>query len=136
MAIDSLRALRPHAYGMIGLLTIQYLLGMATNLFVTFPSGLSEKNSWLFAWRQPFLALHMIVGTCLLIGTLTLVVRAIKTRDRVWTIASVSAGVAIVVAYATGSLFVSTQSDTYSYLMATGFIVAILAYFWGLYQSK
>lgn len=136
MAVDQPRSLRSHAYGMVGLLIVQYLLGMATNLFVQFPDGLNEGQSWEYAWRQSFLALHIIIGFSLFLGTVALIVRSVRVKVRLWTISSGIAGAAIFAAMGAGSLFIPSQRNVYSFVMATCFIIALLAYGWGLYKTK
>ena len=136
MTSNNPNPLRAHAFGMVGLLTLQYLLGMATNLFVQFPDGLNEGQSWGYAWRQPFLALHIIIGFSLFLGTVALIVRSVRAKDRLWTISSGIAGATIFAAMGAGSLFIPSQRDVYSFVMATCFIIALLAYGWGLYKTK
>ena len=43
---------------------------------------------------------------------------------------------AIIVAFYGGVAYTSFQADTYSLVMAVGFIVAFLAYGWGLYATR
>ncbi len=77
---------RNHAIPMIGLLVIQFALGMVTNLFVQFPDTNKPDQLWGFARSQ--------------------------------------------------IPFVSSQVDAYSLIMALAFIVAFLAFGWGLYAAK
>ncbi len=128
--------LKPHAVGMIGGLILQYLLGMTANLFVTFPEGKHGGQLWLFAWRQVSIAIHIILGFLLLIGTIALLVRAIREKSTSWITVSIIALVGIIGAITGGSLFIPSQTAIYSFVMAAGFIVALLAYFWGLYTDR
>lgn len=120
---------------MIALLTVQYLLGMYTNLFVAFPEHAAEGQLWEFAWHQVPLALHIIVGIALLVGAIVLLVWAMQKHDKQWIVSSAVAFLSILVAGAAGSQFVSKQSDMYSFLMGATFLAAILSYFWGLYKD-
>ncbi len=109
---------------------------MFTNLFVQFPEGEHKGQLWEFAWRQLPLALHIIVGLALLFGTIALIVRAVKLKNRLWTIASSIAALAILAAGIGGAAFIPSQTDAYSFMMAIGFMIALLAFGWGLYTSK
>lgn len=130
------KRLQAHALGMIGILIVQYLLGMTTNLFVQFPENAHEGQLWVFAWHQIPLSLHIIVGFALLFGTISLIISATKQKNRSWIIASTIAGIAIFSAIGAGATFIPTQTDAYSFVMAISFIISLLAYFWGLYKNK
>lgn len=129
-------SLKPHAIGMIIVLTIEYLLGMFTNLFVAFPQGEKQGQLWLFAWRQVPLALHIIVGFLLFLGTIVLLVRAILRKDKRWIYASSISTISVFAAIVGGSIFIPTQSAIYSFIMAVTFLIALFSYFWGLYSSR
>lgn len=128
--------LTAHAFGMIGLLIIEYLLGISTNVFVQFPEGKYGKQLWAFAGQQLPITLHIIIGFLLLLGTLALFIRAIITKSTSWIRTGSIALVAVIAAIVTGSLFIPTQSAGYSFIMALSFIIALLAYFWGIYRNK
>ncbi|SRR5258706_4764460 len=128
--------LKPHAIGMIGVLTLEYLLGMFTNLFITFPQGAKDRQLWIFAWSQLSLALHIIVGILLFVGAIALVIRASLKKDKKWIIVSAVGATAILAAIIGGSIFIPTQSAAYSFIMAVTFLIALFSYFWGIYSSK
>ncbi len=130
------KRLTGHAIGMIILLVIQYLLGMATSLFVVFPDTGHEGQLWAFAWKQIPLASHIIVGFLLLFGTIALLVRAIRLKIQSWILPATIGLIAVIGSIFFGSVFISSQKDMYSFIMATGFIIALLSYFWGLYATK
>lgn len=117
-------------------LVIQYLLGMFTNLFVIFPDNEKGGELWLFAWHQLPLALQIIIGISLLISSIVLIIRSIRHQNHNWLIASSVGSLAILAAILGGSTFIPTQTDAYSYLMAVSFIIAILAFGWGVYKDK
>lgn len=120
----------------IGLLVVQYLLGMYTNMFVAFPENKHEGQLWQFAWHQPSLVLHILVGFSLLFGAISLVVRSIKQKNKSWIYASSIGTIAILSGISVGALFIPTQIDIYSFLMAISFIIAFIALGWGIYASK
>ena len=128
--------LTKHAIGLIVGLTMEYILGMTTTFFVSFPEHASEKTAWEFVWKQIPLALHIVVGLILLLGSIAFLVMAIKAKHKTWIIASSIGSATILAAVLGGSLFVSTQSDMYSFIMGLSFLAAVLAYGWGIYASK
>ncbi len=130
------RQLNFHAMGMIVLLVIQYLLGMITTLYITFPTSTKDAFMWKFAWEQLPLAAHIIVGLLLLLGTIALFVRAIMLRKNYWIWASGVGLAGVLLSIFSGSAFIPSQVSLYSLVMATGFIISLLSYFWGLYQNK
>ncbi|MCL4367110.1 hypothetical protein M1563_02985 [Patescibacteria group bacterium] len=128
--------LRKQAWSMFWLLIGQFFLGIATNLFISFPQTTKPSLLWQFARSQILIVLHMIIGLGLLIGTFYLLVRARHFQDNTWQISAVISSLAVVLAFSGGILYISSQLEFYSFLMATGFIIALLAYAWGLYQTK
>ena len=128
-------SLRKHSFGMIVALAVQYLLGIVTNLFVTFPDSSNDKELWEFARTQIPLVLHIVVGFLLLFGSMALFIRSNKYKYRTWQISSGINLIAVLAAFIMGVKFIPSQSDTYSFLMAVGFIVAVLSLGWGIYSS-
>lgn len=128
--------LKPQASGMLGGLVIQYLLGMAINLYVKFPDSQTEGQLWEFSWKQPLVAAHIVLAILLFFGTLALAIRAQKMQSTAWKLPAWIGFLAVLLAGFSGSRFIPTQSDPYSYLMATCFLVAFGAYAWGLYRAK
>lgn len=126
----------PHTLGLIGTLILQFLFGMFTALFVSFPEGVSEKQVWKFAGQQIPIVIHMLLGLLILLGAIALVVRVIMMKDKNWIWTSVIGLVGVLVADITGILFVAQQNDMYSYAMAVAFIVSLVAYFWGVYKAR
>ena len=128
--------LKPHARAILVLLVVQYLLGMAANLFVAFPQGAHDGQLWEFAWKQLPIAAHIIVAIALLISALALLVRSIRAHDKNWKIASGVGFGTILLAGVAGSSFIPTQTAGYSYLMAVCFLIALFAYGWGLTRPQ
>ncbi|HEY1420211.1 MAG TPA: hypothetical protein VGG90_05825 [Candidatus Dormibacteraeota bacterium] len=131
----------------IVLLVIQFLLGMAVNLFVTVPkehpgsnpqeyfSGVAQSVTWAILHGPPLLVLHAIVGLALAITGFGVVYRAVKLRRRgiIW--ASSTGAVAILGAGLNGGSFLNYHEDFSSMLMASFFAIAVIAYAAGLYVS-
>jgi hypothetical protein len=130
------KGFRNHAFLMIGLLVVQYILGMITNLFVQFPQTAQEGQLWAFAWTQLPEAAHIILGLLLFVSALIFVIRAVAKRNRGWMVSSAVGLIAIMTAIYGGVTFIPSQVDPYSLVMALAFIVAFLAYGWGLFAAR
>jgi len=130
------RALRSQGLGMVFTLTIQYILGMISNLFVQFPDTSVQGQLWQFAWSQISIAAHIILGLLLFINAIVILNRALTYKDRTWVVAGSIGLVSILVAIYGGVRFIQTQNDPYSLVMSIAFILALLAYVWGLFKSK
>jgi heme A synthase len=128
--------LRIYGIVTVGLLVVQFILGMITNLFVQFPDTTQEVQQWEFARTQLPLMMHIALGLLLFVSGITFLVRAINARERIWIISSSTGLLGIVAAIISGTAFVPTQADRYSLLMALAFMLALLAYGWGLYASR
>jgi hypothetical protein len=128
--------LRVNAIFMIGVLVIQYALGMVANLFVQFPNTTQPGQLWEFARSQFPTMAHIVIGTLLLVGAIVFVIRAARANNGGWIASSAVGLVAILTAFYGGVMFTSTQVNAYSLLMALAAIVTFLAYGWGLYASR
>ncbi len=113
------------------MLSIQFILGIATNLFIKLPSA-GGAEAWRAAWTNAVVILHMIIGLGLFVGSIFFMIRTIVARDRRWMITTLIGFIGMLLAFFGGVLFVQTQSDAYSFIMAIGFILGVLAYGWGL----
>lgn len=122
--------------GLIVMLIIQYFLGMYVNLYTSFPDDKDKLKLWEFAGTQIPLVLHMAMGTLLVIAGLVLVISSYKCKSDSWKFASLFGFVGIVLAAFTGERFVSTQQEIYSYGMSSFYILSVLAYCLGIYNSK
>ncbi len=128
--------LRTHAWLMIGLLVLQYALGMVSNLFVHFPQTDQTAQRWEFAQSQPSEMAHIVLGMLLFLSAILFGVRALRTHSRRWIASSVIGLLAILTAIVSGSIFINSQGEPYSLSMALAFIVAFLAYGWNLVAVK
>ena len=132
----SQNSLRIYAFVIIGLLVIQYVLGMVTNMFVQFPDTSDVGQLWEFTRSQPPSGTHMWVGVLLVLSAIIFVIQSTIKKNRNWIVSSLVGLVAIMTAFYGGVMFVSSQVDVYSMVMALAFIVAFLAYGWGLYADR
>jgi hypothetical protein len=127
--------LRTHALVLIGMLIVQYAVGMYIDLFVPFPEGQVGDQLWGFAWSQAPIAIHIILALLIFAGAVVLCIRAARTRERVWLWASGIGFLAILAAGGSGASFIPSQDDIFSYSMALAFLVAVFAYGWGIYEE-
>jgi hypothetical protein len=111
---------------MLGLLGVQFLLGMAINLFVTLPSSGFGMVEMMYG--GPLVMTHMMLGMTLVFGALFAV--AIAAQYGYWAIvwAVISLG-GILVAGVGGLIFLlDGLRNSASFLMAVGFLVAVIGY--------
>lgn len=134
--MEKKETLKFHGIVIIVLLILQYLLGMITNLFVQFPQDKHGGQLWVFAWKQIPLAAHIILGILLIIGSIVLVIRAMRQKNKSWIIASIIGVLSILVAGVSGAIFIPSQAAIYSFIMSISFIAAFISYGWGIYVSK
>jgi heme A synthase len=120
----------------IGLLVIQYALGMVSNLFAQFPQTDQPDQLWAYARSYAPLFAHIVIGILLLVSAVIFVIRAARNKHRGWIESSAAGLIGILIAIYGGTAFVTAQVDTDSLIMALGFIVAFVAYCWGLYAAR
>lgn len=136
--------MRDQFLGTLVFLIIQFLLGMAVNLFVTIPTnhpganppeyfgGVVQSVTWAILHGHVLLIVHASLGLLLVLNALGLLVAAIKTwsRDLIWVTSLGLFGV--LAAGFNGGSFLNYNQDFSSMLMATFFAVAVVAYALGL----
>lgn len=125
-----LGAFRLHSLVAIVALTLEFLLGMYTALFVAFPDSLAGGNAWGWSMSNSAATMaHVILATALVIVSLSALGFGIAARNRT-AVATSSLGLVMVgLAYVSGAVFLSdTGKDAYSFAMAFGFIGALIAY--------
>ncbi len=105
----------------LGSLVLQFVLGMLANLYATIPA---DKPYEVFH-QVGFINLHALNGTLLLVLSTVLTVKA----RRLPYFRPAAAGLFhIVLAFTFGELFVFTQNDIFSLLMALAFMGALIIY--------
>ena len=124
---------------MIFWLLVQFLLGMALNIFVDIPrnhpganppeyfSGVAQSVSWSILHGPVLLILHAVLGLLLLIGAIVLVVQAVRSGPRSFAIAAGVGAFAILAAGLNGGSFLNYNQDFSSMIMAAFFAIAIAA---------
>jgi len=136
-----LGVLRRRATATLVVLLVQFLVGMAVNLYVTIPtrhpgagsgpylSGALASVLWSFSSGLPLLIVHVAIGAVLLLSGIELVVHAARSRHGpalVW----LAAGglVAILFAGFNGASFLKYDQNISSMLMSVGFAGAVACY--------
>ena len=123
------RRLRSTALGLLMFLLVQFALGMVVNLYVRVPAGRAGYGPAVAA-----LVLHGLVGLALVLGSVSLAVRAVASRARQAAVPAVTAAVALRVAAAGGLRFLGTGVEGASLVMALCAAIAIGCYGLILYR--
>jgi hypothetical protein len=127
-------------------LVAQFLLGMATNLFVQIPlshpgaspseyfSGVFQSVTWaILHGPSLWLTLHAVLGLLLVVLAFRLLVPAIRSRNRTAIITAVIGAVAMLGAGFNGGSYLNYHEDFSSMIMASGFAIAVTAYVVGVW---
>jgi hypothetical protein len=129
----------------LGMLIIQFLLGMVVNLFVTIPSnhpganppeyfgGVVQSVSWAILHGGLWLTLHAVWGLVLVLAAFGTLVQAIRLGGGRITLAALGF-VGVLGAGFNGGSFLNYNQNFSSMLMAVGFALAMAAYATLLYR--
>jgi hypothetical protein len=122
--VSRLARMRISSLGAVGMLIVEFILGIGYNLYGTAPTA--KKSVGLFS--SPLLALHVVVAILLLIAAVGQLVRAIGIRHRlaIWMSAVGLAG--ILAAAGAGSGFASSGAAGASLGMSLAFAVSLACY--------
>src|ERR1700736_2649288 len=144
MKLDAFRRTLGFALGM---LIIQFLLGMAVNLFVTIPSnhpgakppeyfgGVVASVSWAVLHGGLWLTLHAVWGLVLVFGALGTLVQATRMGGGGRITLAALGFVGVLAAGFNGGSFLNYNENFSSMLMAVGFALATSAYVALLYGT-
>lgn len=139
--------LRNQFMGTLVFLVIQFLLGMAVNLFVTIPtdhpganppeyfSGVVQSVSWAILHGHILLILHASLGLLLVLNALGLLIAAIRARMRDLITVTSFGLFGVLGAGFNGGSFLNYHQDFSSMLMATFFAIAVVSYAVGLFVT-
>lgn len=105
----------------LGLLIVQFVLGMLANLYASVP----KDKPYLVFHQFGYIMFHALNGTLLVILGIILVV---KNRKKVIVKPAIGGLVNLLLAFTFGELFVFTHHDIFSLLMALAFIGALMTY--------
>ncbi|HEX2645695.1 MAG TPA: hypothetical protein VHO95_00545 [Candidatus Dormibacteraeota bacterium] len=139
------RELRQGYLGALITLVAQFLLGMATNLFVQVPrdhpganppeyfSGVVQSVTSAILHGPFWLILHASLGLLLVIFGFRLLVPAIRSRHRPTIVTAVIGAIAMLAAGFNGGSYLNYHEDFSSMIMASFFAIAVTAYVVGLW---
>jgi hypothetical protein len=131
----------------LGMLIIQFLLGMAVNLFVTIPGnhpgarpleyfgGVVQSVSWAILHGGLWLTLHAAWGLVLVLAALGTLLQAIRLGGGARITLAALGFIGVLGAGFNGGSFLNYNEDFSSMLMAVGFALALSAYATLLYRS-
>jgi hypothetical protein len=136
--VDGLRAA---SFGTAVALLIQYGLGMWVNLYATVPArdhggGVGAAIGRALANGPAGLAVHAGLGLLLVLGSISILVRAIMARSWVVIVTSSIALIALAGAAMSGASFVNASSNGASLSMALLTAVALLCLLVNLFVLK
>lgn len=109
-------------HALSGSLGLQFLLGMLANFYSEIPKDKPYEVFHQFG----YITLHAVNGTLLLVLSIVFLVKSIKAKTKLTT--AWRGAASVVVAFVCGELFVFTQNDIYSLVMAAAFVSAFAAY--------
>jgi hypothetical protein len=139
--------MRNQFLGTLIFLIVQFLLGMAVNLFVTISTnhpgsnapeyfgGVVQSVTWAILHGHVLLQVHAVLGLLLVLNALGLLIAAIRTRarDLIWVTSLGLFGV--LAAGFNGGSFLNYNQDLSSMIMATFFAWAVVSYAVGLFVT-
>jgi hypothetical protein len=139
------REIRYGYLGVMVVLMVQFLIGMAVNLFVTVPrdhpganppeyfTGVAQSVTWAILHGPVLLILHAGLGLILVLFGFRLLVPAIRSRHRPTIVTAAIGAVAVLGAGFNGGSYLNYHEDFSSMIMATCFAIAVTAYLVGLF---
>ena len=125
-----LRSMRLHALVSIIALTAEFVIGTYAALFAKIPDNLPGGNAWAWSMSKSFvIAGHAVLGTLLALVSLETLVQGIIAKTARAFLPSAAGFVMVCLAWLSGAAFLSNvANDAYSFLMAIGFIGALISY--------
>lgn len=128
-----LAGLGVNTFAVLVMLIIEFCLGMITNLFANIPATDKGANS-LAAFGKAVtngpvvLTLHALLGTLIVIGAITVMVRAFMVRRASSIVLSIIGLFAILMAWMSGTRFIGDNSNGTSLSMAFATAIAMFCY--------
>ena len=126
-------------------LVVQFLLGMAVNLFVKIPTnhpganppeyfgGVVQSVTWALLHGPLLLTLHAGFGLIIVFAAAGLLARAIRSRSRAMIVVASLGAFGVLAAGFNGGSFLNYNQDFSSMLMASAFALAVTSYAAGLF---
>jgi hypothetical protein len=132
--------LRRTMVGIVVVLQVQFLLGMAVNLFVMIPTqhpgarppeyfgGVVQSVSWAILQGPPLLILHASLGLLLVLAAAGVAIRAWRSGGGMVRWTTVLGALFILAAGFNGGSFLNYNEDFSSMIMAALFALAVVSY--------
>lgn len=124
---------------------LQFLAGMLLNLFVTIPSNHPGSNAsnyfsggfhgfiWAISDRGGWeLSVHVYLAILLVLGSVSLFIRAFSVHDKNWSIVGAVAALFTIGAFFNGLSFINYNKNISSMIMATCWLVAVGSLVYGV----
>ena len=141
----NLKMLRIGLITMLTLLVVQFIVGMYLNFYTELPKmhpGTGDSYAPSIPWALaghagPALAIHVTVWILLTLGAIALLMRGIMSKRKAFIVGSSLGLVFILMAGSGGLTFLNRGGrDKESFIMALGFILAIISYGVTFYKTK
>lgn len=130
---ERFRTIRNVSVATVCLLFLQYVLGMATNLFVIFPTETASVNPLdsVFTHGPSPVLFHIVAGLALGLLSISALILSARTKNRALVTLAAGGLGAILLAGESGIEFVLGwySNDVFSFLMSFGFILSFTLYF-------
>jgi hypothetical protein len=146
--MDRMRQFKAGLLVLLVVLVVQFMLGMAVNLFVKIPTnhpgsnppeyftGVAQSVAWAITQGHVLLSLHAGLGLLLVFASVGVLVRAIQFRRRGLIISTIFGFIGVAGAGFNGGSYLNYHEDFSSMLMSTGFAIAVAAYAVALYLAS
>ena len=137
--------MRNQFLGTLVFLIVQFLPGMAVNLFVTISTnhpganapeyfgGVVQSVTWAILHGHILLILHAAFGLVLVFASVGTLVQAIRTRTRGLIVTAGFGACGVIAAGFNRGSYLNYHEDFSSMLMSVGFAVAVVSFVTGLY---
>ena len=127
------RALRGAAASMVGVLFLQFALGIYINLFVSIPrplalGGMMAGMGAMMAMMTPVVMVHMLVGFMLLAGAVATIPLTARFGRRTSVLAALGLAFILVAGYGGVRFLLYGQHGADSFLMAMAWLGAVGTY--------
>ncbi len=130
--------LRLQSIGLLVGYALQFLAGMLLNLFVTIPTNHPGRNAsnyfsggfhglgWALVGHGGWeLSFHVYLAVLLVLGSISLFIRAIAEHNKNWSIVGAIAALFTIGAFFNGLSFINYNHNISSMIMATCWLVAV-----------
>lgn len=126
-------SLRIAAASMVGVLFVQFALGIYLNLFVALPKlaspgGMMADMGAMMTFLTPVMMLHLLLGLVLIAGASLTLVLALRAGRHSAMVAALGLASTLLAAYGGLSFWLSGQHNSDSFLMAMAWLGAVSAF--------